>query len=105
MTAAELQQWLSQQTAAAVLFSTPDCGVCVTIKPKLQQLFKQQLPRIAFLEVNLSQMDELATHFGLMAAPTLVFYFDGKETLRYTRNFSLEKVTDQVSRLYTLYFD
>ena len=95
---------IAESTALAILFSSPDCGVCHAIHPKLDQLFAQRFPEINYCQINLVQMREQVADFALMTAPTLVIYFEGQECLRYSHGFSLLQVSKEVARLYALCF-
>jgi len=48
-----------------------------------------EFPKISFAYVNVSDAKKLAAQNSVFTAPTIVFFFDGKESLRKSRNINL----------------
>jgi thioredoxin-like negative regulator of GroEL len=57
---AALEMFLHSRPICLLYFSTPDCGVCAVLKPKLGALLEQEFPKIAFAEVNCARSPALA---------------------------------------------
>ncbi|MCW8917844.1 MAG: thioredoxin family protein [Gammaproteobacteria bacterium] len=103
--AAALQAFIHAHAAAAIYFAGANCGVCQVLEPKLRALLRESFPRLAFARIATEQAVELAAQQGVFAVPTLLLFFDGRETLRYTRNFSIGEVGRDIARPYALLFE
>jgi thioredoxin 1 len=102
--AAALQAFVSGHAAAALYFAGADCGVCQVLEPRVRDLLRESFPRIAFGRVATEQATELAAQQGVFAVPTLLIFFDGRESFRYARNFSLGEVERDLARPYNMFF-
>ena len=65
------------------------CGPCRALSPVIDQLAEQYAGRVTVGKVNVDNENELASQFGLMSVPTLLFFQDGKlmETSVGVKNF------------------
>ncbi len=100
-----MQAFVSGHEAAAVYFAGADCGVCHVLEPKVRALLSESFPRIAFGRVATEQATELAAQQSVFAVPTLLFFFDGRESFRYSRNFSVGEIARDIARPYGMFFD
>lgn len=100
-----MQVFVRDNEAAAIYFAGADCGVCQVLEPRVRVLLAESFPRIAFARVATEQAAELAAQQSVFAIPTLIFFFDGRESFRYARNFSLAEVERDVVRPYTMFFE
>jgi thioredoxin 1 len=101
---AEMQAFVSGNAAAAVYFAGADCGVCHVLEPKLRMLLRESFPRMVFGRVATDQAAELAAQHGVFTVPTLLIYFEGRESFRYARNFSIGEVARDIARPYGMFF-
>jgi thioredoxin-like negative regulator of GroEL len=99
-----MQEFVAQHEAAALYFAGADCSVCHILEPKVRTLLGERYPRIAFGRVATEQAGELAAQQGVFAVPTLLIFFDGRETFRYARNFSLGELERDLTRPYGMLF-
>lgn len=86
-------------------FTSPGCGVCVHLKPKVKNLIENRYPKLDFELIDISQQPEMAGKYTVFTAPTVLVFFDGKETHRFVRHMSLDDIDEKVGRLYNLYFE
>ena len=100
-----MQAFVAAHEAAVVYFAGADCGVCHVLQPKVQELLRQRFPRIAFGRVATEQAAELAAQQSVFAVPTLLVFFDGRESFRYARNFSVGEIERDIARPYGMFFD
>ena len=54
------------------------CGPCKMIAPIIHQLSKQYEGKAKFVKVDTDANQELATQFGIMSIPTVMFFSKGK---------------------------
>ncbi len=100
----QVDAFLQTHGAAALYFSSPDCNVCAALKPKVFELFAHDFSAMAVAEVDCTIAPEVAAQLGVLAAPTIVVYFDRAEWLRKVRNVSLPQLADELQRPYSVYF-
>jgi thioredoxin 1 len=97
--------FLNTNPTTAVYFSTPDCNVCKVLKPKFKELLNDEFPKISFAYVNVSDVKELAAQKSVFTVPTIVFFFDGNESLRKSRNINLNELKVELERPYSFLFE
>jgi thioredoxin 1 len=54
------------------------CGPCKMIAPAIEQLSKEYAGKVKFVKVNTDDNQELASGFGIMSIPTVMFFSKGK---------------------------
>ena len=100
---ARLERLLAQP-AVALWFGTPDCAVCHGLRPKVEALLAESFPRLATGRIDCAAQPALAARFGVFSVPLLLVCFEGRETLRLSRNFALAELRRQLARPYRLLF-
>ena len=101
---AQLNLQISQNPALAVWFSGSDCGVCRSLKPKLEELFSARFPAVRLVEVNCAELPEIAASHLVFSVPTLIIFLEGRESLREGRNIALSAFSARLQRSYDLLF-
>jgi len=72
------------ETAAGVVvvdFWAEWCGPCKRLIPIFEEL-SGEMEAVKFFKINVDTEQELATEYGVMSIPTLIFMKDGKEVDR-----------------------
>jgi len=97
----------AKQNSPAVCFylSTPECNVCKILKPKVIEMIQKDFPQIQFYYVNLNESKEISGQLSVFSVPTILIYFDGKESIRISRNIHLEELKKQIERYYKMIFN
>lgn len=85
-------------------FTSPGCGVCVDLLPKVEHLVQEEFPKMQFERIDISESPKAAADHQVFAAPTVLVFFEGKETHRFVRNLALPDFESKLRRLYALYF-
>jgi thioredoxin-like negative regulator of GroEL len=100
----EFELILAENEAVLAYFSTENCSVCKVLKPKLSDMITESFPllRMAFIESD--KLPELAAQNRVFAAPTILVFFAGRETIRKSRAFGLDELYADIQRPYTLLF-
>ncbi|BCD67759.1 co-chaperone YbbN [Nitratiruptor sp. YY09-18] len=101
---AEVEAALQQNEGMLLYVSAPNCNVCVTLRPKIEELFQSAFPKIKLFKTDIAKVPELAGRFNILSAPAILLFFDGKEFLREGRNVSLELLAQRVQKVYDLYY-
>lgn len=100
----ELNRLIRDSNGLLIYFGTPDCGVCLSLKPKILQLLDERFPKLKFVYVDCVQTPQVAAQAGVFAVPTVVVYLDGKESWRRTRNLGIAELQESLQRPYALLF-
>lgn len=98
----EVLELISSEVGVVLYFSTINCGVCTALKPKITYLISEVFPLLKFEEIKSHTSPEIAGHFGVFSAPTLLVFFEGKEFLRNVRNMSVFELEHKLKRPYDL---
>jgi thioredoxin len=105
LTLVEFKRFITNNSGAVVYFSTPDCNVCKVLKPKLKELLAEKFPEMKFAYVNCETAKELAAQQSIFSVPTILFFIDGKEFFRKSRNVNLNELSMELERPYSLFFE
>jgi thioredoxin 1 len=78
-----------------VLFSSPWCGVCAKVAPRLQAL-SDQYAHVTFGKVDVSASAGIATELGVLSIPALLFFKGGVEKYRAAGNISVQEIAQKI---------
>ncbi|HMN23878.1 MAG TPA: thioredoxin family protein, partial [Ignavibacteriaceae bacterium] len=74
------------------------------LKPKILEMVENNFPEINFCYVDLNAAKEISGQLSVFSVPTILVYFEGKETIRVSRNVHLEELREQIERYYKMIF-
>ena len=101
----DFNNFISENKSIVAYFSTPDCNVCKILKPKLIEFLKDKFPKIKFGYIDISKTKTVAGQNSVFAVPTILFFFDGKEFIRKSRNINFTQLDSELNRIYSLIYD
>jgi thioredoxin-like negative regulator of GroEL len=90
--------------AVCFYLSTTECNVCKVLKPKVIEMIESDFPKMSFIYVDLNEAKEISGQLSVFSVPTILVYFEDKETIRVSRNVHLEELREQIERYYKLIF-
>lgn len=93
-----------ESPGVVALFTEASCRVADAVEPKLAALLHQRFPQLRFTVVSRNDSPELLAELGVIAFPTVITWFDGKESARFVRAFSLDAVAEALERPYSILF-
>jgi len=102
---AGLSATIDAGSALLVYFSHEHCNVCKVLKPKIQALLMRRYPKIKMLYCDTINQPEIAAQHAVFAVPTILVWFQGKETFRFSRNIGLTEFEEAIARPYVLLFE
>jgi len=93
-----VEELLRQHDVVLIYFSSPDCQVCHVLKPKIEAVVNERFPQVEMLDVNIALAPELAAIYSVFAAPTIIIWVEGKESVRWSRTISVDSVVAALKR-------
>lgn len=90
--------------AVALYFHSQACGVCNVLLPQLDEMLSTEYPKIPLYVINANESMELCGSLTVFTFPTVLIYFEGKESLRIPRNINLGSLKKSLERPYELLF-
>ncbi len=103
-TSGELEELINSEAALLVYFSTNNCNVCKSLKPKVELAVQNEFEKMKAVYVKTDVFPETAGLHRVFTVPTILVFFEGKETIRKIRNLSVEELIHEISRPYSLVF-
>lgn len=87
----EFTRTVENNRAVLAYFSTEACSVCHVMKPKVEQMIETDFPQIKLFYIPSDQQPEVAAQNRIFTAPTVLVFFEGRETIRKSRAFGIEE--------------
>jgi thiol-disulfide isomerase/thioredoxin len=100
-----LNEKLASEMALLLYFSTTSCNVGEALEPKVRSLLENNFPKIKFYKIDLNFNPKIAAKYNAFVEPTILIFFDGKETIRKSRNIGIYELEDAIKRSYKLIFE
>ena len=101
---AHFQEVTTREPAVLVYFSHDQCSVCKVLKPKVRDMLSEHFPQMHMYYCNTVEQSEIAAQNSIFSVPTVLVFFDGKETFRFSRNIGLDDLRASIERPYQLMF-
>lgn len=100
----EFELLLAENNAVLAYFSTEACSVCHVLKPKVIEMVLASFPKMKMVFIESDKLPEVAAQNRVFAAPTVVVFFAGRETIRKSRAFGVDELRAEIERPYSLLF-
>jgi len=101
----DIEKQIQSNDVIMLYFSGENCGVCTALMPKIKVAFESNFPKIKQLYISASDFPQIAAHFSIFTIPSILVYFDTKETKRESRHISVDLLVQSTKRPYDLYFN
>ncbi len=101
MTDSDIFQKINQSKFLVAYFSYPECSVCKTLRPKVQDIVSDyDGPEFLYIDTHL--YPKASGQNMVFAVPTIVLFREGKEEKRWSRHLSLQEIKDGLDRYFDL---
>jgi len=100
-----LNEILEKHDAVLLYFSHDNCNVCKVLKPKIAELLATDFSKMKMYYVNTEELPEVAGQHRIFAVPSILVFFQGRESFRYSRNLSVTELAAEIERPYSLMFE
>jgi len=101
----ELNVVLKNFDALLLYFNSSSCNVGEAVAPKVMKLVQEKFPKIEFYFVDRELNPEIAASYSVFVEPTILVFFQGKETIRKSRHFSIDELEIALERPYSIIFE
>jgi thioredoxin-like negative regulator of GroEL len=101
----EIQDLIKNNDAVLIYFSTNHCAPCVTLRPKVSELLKNKFPKMKMAFIDAESAPQVTGNFNVFSSPTILIFFDGKETKRYSKYISISELEQNIQRYYDMIFE
>lgn len=101
----ELEEILKSEIAVLLYFNTISCNVGEALEPKVKNLLNTYFQKINFYTIDLNFSSEIAAKYSAFVEPTILVFFEGKETIRKSRNIGIYELQEAIERPYKLIFE
>ena len=98
-----LKEIVSKAENLLVYFFNDECAPCLSLRPKVEELMGSRFPLMDLVYVNARKFPELISEYSAYSYPVLIFFFEGKEYLRFSKYVSLSELNESIGRIYDLY--
>jgi len=99
----EVLEFINSGQLRLIYLSRPACGVCTAIKPKVIEIINNY-PELKGAYIDMDKLPESAGEFSIFTIPGVIFYIDGKETIREARYISIEELASRIDRYYGMIY-
>ncbi|MFA5972654.1 MAG: thioredoxin family protein [Lentimicrobiaceae bacterium] len=100
----DIQNAIKENPAILLYFYNDSCAPCKVLRPKVQELVKNEFPEMDFLLINAEQYLTTAAEYGVFASPTILVFFEAKEYIRESKNISISELHSKIDRIYQMIF-
>lgn len=102
--AEELRNTVESNQAVLVYFYNDTCAPCVALRPKVQEMMDANFGKMESLFVNAGTYPELSASYNVFASPTIIVFFETKETFRVSKYVSTQELESKIQRYYDILF-
>jgi thioredoxin 1 len=99
----ELKGIVNRAENLLVYFFNNECAPCLSLRPKVEELIIDRFPLMDLVYVDGRKFQELNSEYQAYTYPVLIFFFEGKEYLRFSKYVSLLELRESIGRIYDLY--
>lgn len=99
-----LNNLIAEELGVIAYFYNDDCPPCISLRPKVEKLVAACFPKMKLAWINSKKTPEIPAAYQIFANPTILLFFDGKETRRYSKYVSVDELEESIDRYYKLIF-
>jgi len=99
----ELKTVVNQSENLLVYFFSDSCAPCLSLRPKVEELIADRFPQMDLVYVDAGKFPILVSEYQAFSFPVLIFFFEGREYLRYSKYVSMAELRESIGRIYDLY--
>ncbi len=95
----------SKAGAAFLLFGGRDCGVCQTLKPRIEAMLTEEFPDLEGYYIDCHDSGSvICAQERVFSLPLVQVWFDGQKFAEFVRVFSIGQLREAIARPYQVAF-
>lgn len=95
----------SKAGAAFLLFGGRDCGVCQTLKPRIEAMLTEEFPKLSGYYVDCHDSGSVVcAQERVFSLPLVQVWFEGQKFAEFGRVFSMGQLREAIARPYQVAF-
>ena len=100
----EAAQSLVQNKKAFILYFMNDtCAPCLALRPKVETLL-EKYPEMQLIYIDSRKNPEISGAYNVFSNPSLLLFFEGKESVRFSKYVSVDQLEEAIKRPYGFIF-
>jgi thioredoxin 1 len=100
----ELNEVLKDNIGVLLYFSRITCNVGEALEPKIIKLLETNYPKMPFYFIDMTEHPTISAKYNVFVEPTVLVFFEAKETIRKSRVIGIQELSQAIKRLYDLAF-
>lgn len=100
----QLQDIIASSKGLILYFYNDNCAPCISLRPKVQEMVEEFFPLLQLEFIDSAKYPELPAAFGVFSSPSLLVFFEGKESVRESKYVSIEALQEKIERYYAMVF-
>ena len=105
LTSNDLLKALNQYDAAMVYFFSNHCAPCLSLRPKVEEMIRSEFPKMQLIFVDAETEPQTSAKYQVFSSPTILLFFDGRETKRFSKYISMAELEQTIQRYYNIFFE
>lgn len=101
----DIQDKVNRTRALMCYFYNDDCSPCLAFRPRIIDLVEKRFPLMELFFIDSKSYPEIPAFYSIFSNPVILVFFEGREYLRKSIYISIDELSEQISRFYTLLFD
>lgn len=85
-------------------FTSTDCNMCKDLYPKVEIMLKD-FPNVKGIRAEVDKTLTIVGAYNVLTVPTMILFVQGKETIRKSRQISIQEFTQSINRYDKLLFE
>ena len=96
---------IKEEEATLVYFFSNHCAPCLSLRPKIEEMINAKFPKMKLVFIDAEAHPEISASYQVFASPTILLFFDGRETKRFSKYISTAELEQTVGRYYEMIFN
>jgi thioredoxin-like negative regulator of GroEL len=104
MSLEDIEKSIEREDGVLLYFSGENCNVCHALRPKIEELFEREFPRVKRIFLDAHENPAVSAHYRVFSVPTMIVFLGGREFAREGRAVSLHALAQKLARPYDMLF-
>jgi thioredoxin-like negative regulator of GroEL len=98
----EFSKIIAETPVLLAYFYNDQCAPCLALRPKVAEMIQEKFPKTVLIFINALDNPGISAQYGIFSSPTLLVFFEGKETIRESKYIGVSELEKKIGRYYNL---